>query len=121
MRNPLNRMLKERKVYMCPNIDVGSFDEIGKRNSTYQNTGFGEGMEQGNWMHRLGIGRDFMSDLMPGSDSEKADDEGVSALKNVTTGASGSGNKSAKFKTADRKGVTKKSLVVKKPTAKGYS
>ncbi len=70
---------------------------------------------------RLGLMRDYMGDIMPGSDSEEADDEGVSALKNVTTGAGGSENKSAKFKTADRKGVTKKSLVVKKPTAKGYS
>ena len=79
---------------------------------------FKTGWEGGNWMTRAGLNQDFMPSFL---DTPESDDEGISALKNVTTGASGSGNKSAKFQSADRKGVTKKSLVIKKPTAKGYS
>jgi hypothetical protein len=80
--------------------------------------GASDGWSGGGWMTRMGLTQDFMPSWTSG---EEADDEGISALKNVTTGAGVSENKAAKFKTADRKGVTKKSLVVKKPTAKGYS
>ena len=115
MRNPLNRMLKERDTSMCElkdhmdpkagfSGDVGSF--FGSWDSTQR---MGD---------RLGLTQDFMPSF---NDAPESDDEGISALKNVTTGASGSGNKSAKFQSADRKGVTKKSLVIKKPKAKGYS
>jgi len=97
---------------------MGSPFEIGgPENQYFSQRSWGENWGGDKWMDRAGMGwmRKKNGD---GDDNEEKIDE-INALKNVTTGASGAAGRAAKFKGADRKGVTKKSLVIKKP--KGYS
>ena len=99
---------------------MGSPFEIGgPENQYFSQRSWAENWGGDKWMDRTGMAwmRKKNGDNDDGDNEAKID--AINALKNVTTGASGAAGRAAKFKGADRKGVTKKSLVIKKP--KGYS